>query len=83
MQRYLYKLLVLLILVFSLTGCGTKVSVGLTMIPHDSPIEQPLGVVRISNNLSESISVDCEHISSAFTSADIVSLDHCGFYYEF
>ena len=70
------------LLVIILSGCGTKVSVGLTMIPHNTPIEQPLGVVRINKALTESISVDCEHISSISEGID-VSFDHCGFYYNF
>ena len=68
---------------FGLSGCGTKVSIGLTAIPHNTEIDQPLGVVRVRKDFTEHISGECEHISSAFTAHDVVALDHCGFFYNF
>jgi len=59
-----------------------KASIGITMIPHDSEIEQPLGVVRINKPLTENVSVECEHISSIEQGLS-VSFDHCGFFYNF
>ena len=71
----------LIIILLFLNGCA--VSIGLTYIPHDTEIEQPLGVLRLSRDFTENISGECEHLSSAFTAHDVVTLDHCGIFYNF
>ncbi len=77
-------LVLFLIVAFSLSSCGTKVSVGLTYIPHNQDvIDEPLFVGRISKDFTEHISAQCEHISSAFERHDAIALDHCGIFYEF
>jgi len=68
-------------MVLILNGCA--VSVGLTYIPHDTEIEQPLGVIRGEAQFSEHFSGACEHISSAFMPDDVINLDHCGLFYTF
>ncbi len=85
MRRYFSRILVFgLIAVFGLSSCGTKVSVGLTYIPHNQDVvDEPLGVLRLSKDFTEHISVECEHISSAFEAHDVIALDHCGIFYEF
>jgi len=70
-------------IVIILSGCGTKVSLGLTGIMHSTEIDEPLGVVRIRKDFTEKISGECEHISSAFVAHDVATLDHCGFFYNF
>lgn len=71
-------------LAMMLAGCGTKVSLGFTaIVNNDDGIEEPLGVIRVNKSITENTSVECEHISSAFTSDDILILDHCGLYYTF
>jgi len=84
-RRYSCGILVFtLIVVFGLIGCGTKVSLGLTTIINDDDgISEPLGIVRIKKDLNENISIDCEHISSAFEEHDVLVLDHCGLFYNF
>jgi len=84
-RRYSCGILVFtLIVVFGLTACGTKVSLGLTTIVNDNDgIDEPLGIVRIKKDITENISVDCEHISSIFVEHDVLTLDHCGFFYNF
>ena len=78
------KVLIFGLLLFGIMGCGTKVSLGLTTIVNDDDgIDEPLGVIRINKDITENISVDCEHISSAFEEHDVLTLDHCGFFYQF
>lgn len=70
----------LISLVLLLSGCAF--SVGLTYTADDE-IETPLGVIRGDRQFSEHFYGSCEHISSAFEKDDVVSLDHCGIFYEF
>ena len=71
-------------LAFGLSGCGTKASLGLTTILNDDDgIDEPLGVIRLNKGITEHTSIECEHISSAFTSEDVLTLDHCGVFYTF
>ncbi len=77
------RLVLLLNVVLIISAC-TTVQVGLTYIPHSQDeVEEPLGVVRLDRKFSEHWVGSCEHISSAFTRNDRISLDHCGIFYEF
>ncbi len=68
-------------MVLILNGCA--VGVGLTYIPHTTEVDQPLGVIRLDREFSEHFTGSCEHISSAFVSEDLLTLDHCGMFYYF
>jgi len=72
------------VIILLLSGCST-IQVGLTYQASvdEEIMENPLAVIRGEQQFSEHFSGACEHISSVPMVDDLITFNHCGFFYSF